>query len=92
MKRHKEEIIKKFTEEMQIPESAITDSFKIEFRGNSDIIIEGCKGIIDYEETKISLNLGKMIVRFGGAELEISSFFEEQAIIKGTVVTMDFSS
>lgn len=92
MKRNKEEIIKKFTEEMQIPESAITDSFKIEFRGNSDIIIEGCKGIIDYEETKISLNLGKMIVRFGGAELEISSFFEEQAIIKGTVVTMDFSS
>lgn len=92
MKRSKDELIKKFTEEMQIPESAVTDSFKIEFRGNSDVVIEGCKGIIDYEESGISLNLGKMLVRFGGADLEISSFFEEQAIIKGTVVIMEFSS
>lgn len=92
MKRSKDELIKKFTEEMQIPESAVTDSFKIEFRGNYDVVIEGCKGIIDYEESGISLNLGKMIVRFGGADLEISSFFEEQAIIKGTVVIMEFSS
>lgn len=92
MKRSKEEIVKKFTEEMQLPESAITDSFRIEFRGNTDVIIEGCKGIVEYEESGISLNLGKMIVRFGGADLEISSFYEEQAILKGTVAAMEFSS
>lgn len=92
MKRSKEEIVKKFTEEMQLPESAITDSFRIEFRGNTDVVIEGCKGIVEYEESGISLNLGKMIVRFSGADLEISSFYEEQAILKGTVAEMEFSS
>lgn len=92
MKRNKEELVKKFTEEMQLPESAVTDSFKIEFRGNSDVIIEGCKGIIEYEESCIALNLGKNIVRFSGADLEISSFFEEQAMLKGSVVVMEFSS
>lgn len=92
MKRSKNEITKKFTEEMQLPESAVTDSFRIEFRGNTDVIIEGCKGIIEYEESCIALNLGKNIVRFNGADLEISSFFEEQAILKGTVVVMEYSS
>lgn len=92
MKRNKDEIVKKLAEEMQVPESAMMDSFRIEFRGNSDVIIEGCKGIVEYEESGISLNLGKMIIHFGGADLEISSFFEEQAILKGTVVAMEFSS
>ncbi len=92
MKRSKNEITKKFTEEMQLPESAVTDSFRIEFRGDNDVVIEGCKGIIEYEESCIALNLGKKIVRFSGADLEISSFFEEQAILKGTVVVMEYSS
>lgn len=91
MKRNKNEITKKFTEEMQLPDSAVTDSFRIEFRGNTDVVIEGCKGIIEYEESCIALNLGKNIVRFCGADLEINSFSEEQAILKGTVVVMEYS-
>ena len=92
MRRSKEEFVKKFTEEMQIPQSAITDTFRIEFHSNTEVIIEGCKGIVEYEESGISLNLGKMLVRFSGADLEINSFSEEQAILKGTVASMDFSS
>lgn len=92
MKKSKEDIVKKFTEEMQLPESAITDSFRIEVRGTSDVIIEGCRGIVEYTQSCIALNLGKNIVRFTGAQLEISSFFESQAILKGTVISMDFSS
>lgn len=92
MKKSKDELVKKFTEEMQLPESAVTDSFRIEFRGNTDVVIEGCRGIVEYTEECISLNLGKNIVHFSGAQLEISSFFESQAILKGTVISMDFSS
>lgn len=92
MRRNKEDFVKKFTEELQIPESAITDTFRIEFHSNTEVIIEGCKGIIEYEESGIALNLGKSVVRFSGADLEINSFFEESAILKGTVVSMDFSS
>ena len=92
MKKSKDELVKKFTEEMQLPESAVTDSFRIEFRGNTDVVIEGCRGIVEYTEECISLNLGKNIARFSGAQLEISPFFESQAILKGTVISMDFSS
>lgn len=92
MKRNKEAIVKKFTEEMQLPESALTDSFKIEIVGTNTACVEGCRGIVEYEESSIALNLGKNVVRFCGADLEISSFFEQQAVIKGTVMTVEFSS
>ncbi len=92
MKRNKDEIVKKIAEEMQVPQSAMTDTFRIEFRGNSDVVIEGCKGLVEYEEASIKLNLGKIVVHFMGAGLEISSFFEEQAILKGTVAAVEFSS
>ena len=60
--------------------------------GKREAYVENYKGIIEYEESCIALNLGKNIVRFSGADLEISSFFEEQAILKGTVAVMEYSS
>lgn len=92
MKKHKETIVKKITEEMQLPEAAISDSFRIEIIGTATVAVEGCRGIVEYEESSISLNLGKCTVRFLGSDLEISSFFEQQAVIKGTVMTVDFTS
>lgn len=92
MKKHKENIVRKFTEEMQLPEAALSDSFKIEIIGTDTVCVEGCRGIVEYEEACIALNLGRCTVRFLGAELEIGSFFEQQAVIKGTVMSVEFSS
>lgn len=92
IKRNKEQFIKKFTEEMQYPDSALSDSFKIEFRGTTDVIIEGCLGIVEYADECIALNLGKRTVTFSGAELEIASFLDGFVLLKGTVISADFSS
>lgn len=91
-KKKKDELAKKIANELQIPEEALTSSYRIEFRGNSDVSVEGCQGIVEYDESVISLNLGKCIVRFRGSDLEIDTFFETQAVIRGTVAAMEFSS
>lgn len=91
MKRRKEEFARKFAEELQLPESAIHNTFSIEFRSNTDVTVEGCMGIIEYSQELIAINLGSKIVRFHGDEMEISTFFESRAVIKGTVLSMDFS-
>ncbi len=83
---------RKFAEEMQMPENAIHDTFSIEMHGNTEITVEGCKGMVEYDDSLIAMNLGNLIVRFHGADLEISTFFEQQAVIKGTVISVDFSS
>lgn len=92
MKNKKENIAKKFAEELQLPESAVHNTFGIEFHSNSEIIIDGCMGIVEYSEELISINLGNMIANFHGDNMEISTFFESQTVIKGTVISMDFST
>lgn len=92
MKRRKDDIAKKFAEELQLPETALHNTFTIEFRSNTEVTIEGCMGMVEYSENLIAVNLGSRIVRFQGADMEISTFFESQAVIKGTVISMDFST
>lgn len=92
MKKKKEIIAKKFAEEFQIPEDAVMDTFGIEFCGGNDVTVNGCNGIVEYEDTSIALNLGSSVVRFRGADLEIVNFFERRVIIKGLIAVMEFSS
>lgn len=92
MRRKKQDLAKKIADELQLPENAVTDTFHIEFMGGSDVTVEGCKGVVEYSEDVIALNLGKNILRFRGASLEISVFSEEQAVIKGDIAIMEFSS
>lgn len=92
MKSRKEDFTKKIADELQFPQTAVSDIFHIELKGNSDATIEGCRGILDYDETYITINLGDSTVRFSGAELEISSFFDGRAVIKGTIASVDFSN
>ncbi len=91
MKKYKA-TAKRLAEEIQFPEDAFCDTFSIEMHSNTEIVIEGCKGIVEYDTSIIALNLGKHIARFHGDSLEISNFSEQQAVIKGDIVSMDFSS
>lgn len=90
MKKRKDTIAKKFAEEMQIPESAVRNIFRIEMRSQTDIEIEGCAGIIEYDETFISLNLCNCIMSISGINLEITSFSEMQVLISGTITQLNF--
>jgi len=90
MKKRKDTIVKKFAEEMQIPESAVRNIFRIEMRSQTDIEIEGCAGIVEYDETFISLNLCNCILGISGNNLEIKSFSEMQVIISGSITQLNF--
>lgn len=92
MKNKKENIAKKFAEELQLPENALHNTFNIEFHSNTEVVIDGCMGIVEYSEELISVNLGNIVACFHGDKMEISSFFEAQTVIKGTVISMDFST
>lgn len=83
--------VRKFTEEIQAGRQD-PHEFKIEFRGTRDVIIEGCLGVISYSDSSISLNLGRRIVTFSGAELAIESFFDGFITLTGTVAAAEFST
>lgn len=91
MKKKKDTIARKFAEEMQIPESAVRNVFRIEMRSLTDIEIEGCAGIVEYDTAFISLNLCNCVLTVRGIDLEITSFSEMRVLISGTVTDFSFS-
>ena len=41
---------------MQIPIASIMDLTHFEMNGNREVIVDGCKGILEYDENIIKLN------------------------------------
>ena len=68
------------------------DSLKgnIELHGNREIIIDGAKGVIDYSEDFLKIDLGNICLKISGHKLMIESFIYEQIDVKGEIVTLEF--
>lgn len=65
---------------------------KIEMLGNREIIIDGCKGIVEYGENLIKLNTGEYVLSVLGDELIIKSFDGSVAVISGKIAEITFVS
>ena len=61
-----------------------------EFFGNKQVIIDGCKCVINYTEGCIELALHDTGLRITGAELVMQSFLGEQAVITGVIAGAEF--
>ena len=85
-----ENIIESITRGLDLPQDAVSGYAHIELSGNREAIIEGCQGVIEYGDTLISLNTGKLTVRVSGCGLTIVSMQSGQAIIKGTITGVDY--
>ncbi len=63
----------------------------IEIDSNRRISVDGCKGILEYDECVIKLNTGRLVVRICGSELTVTALENEQAFINGNITSVDFS-
>lgn len=82
---------KKKERKLQIPELYLNEA-KIEMLGNREIIIDGCKGVIEYDENTIKLNIGDLALCLVGTDMVIESFDSGVAIIRGRFAEIDFIS
>lgn len=62
----------------------------IELYGNKQIIIDGAKGVIDYSEDFLKIDLGNICLKISGNKLVIESFVYEQIDVKGEIITVEF--
>ena len=66
------------------------DEPRIEMTGNREIIIDGCKGVVEYTENNIRISLGDNVVSLSGDDLVIQSFDNSVIIINGQISDIDF--
>ena len=78
-----------FKEKSEMPASVLA-SPHIEAFSNKEIIIDGCKGVIDYSDDYIKLKLKKGSLILCGSSFYIYLFENGTINIKGELKTMEF--
>lgn len=77
---------------LEIPTVSFGGDAQIELSGNKEAIIEGCQGILEYDENLVKLSLGKLAIKFTGRNLTIRSMTQSSVVVEGFIVNIEFLS
>lgn len=93
-KRSKKEIARKGATKvarmLQFPEMAVLRSVQMEIMGNREATIDGSQGVLEYDETCIKINTGKMVLKFSGRGLTLKCLAGESLAIEGFITSIEF--
>lgn len=84
--------IDKFIHSLDIPAQAVLKVAHIEMVDNTEVMIEGMRRVLEYEDDRIKLDIGKKAVVFSGEGLCIRSYENGNATIDGTILRIEFES
>ena len=62
----------------------------IELFSNKKILVEGCYGIIEYNENFVRINLSKGEVQIFGSKLDIFNMVSDTITVKGNIDNIEF--
>jgi hypothetical protein len=92
--------MKKRTEKRSLPEliSLVTDipadlfsgGMTLEMRGRNELLLCGCREIIEYSKTVIRVLQSNCVVRICGRRLVMSSYSDGRVTVMGEIDSLDF--
>lgn len=77
--------VKNFFKGIDLPDTAISDAASIEIIGDMRVVVEQTKGILEYENERIRINIGKYIAVITGCNLTLSSYSDNIIVIDGKI-------
>lgn len=77
---------------LELPTGTLSNVARIELTGNRQAVVEGCRGILEYDDGLIRLNTSSGVVRFVGRNLSMSCLTEDNAVITGTLLSVEYLS
>ena len=86
------QLSEKLNDTLEIPQMAQSGAAQIELFGNREALVDGCRGVLQYEDTVVRVGTGQMIVRFTGRDLCICALQSGQLRITGTLAGIDFTA
>jgi len=73
-----------------IPGSALGGITHIEMAENREAVVDGCQGVLEYDDSVIKLATGKMVVKFIGRGLQINVLTRDSAVVTGFITSVEF--
>ncbi|MBO5106488.1 MAG: YabP/YqfC family sporulation protein [Clostridia bacterium] len=89
-KRRVKEKFKLFGAAMQLSSDPFSKLAQINLKGNREMIIDGCYGIIEYSDCLISINIGNSTLKLMGFDFTISDYSESNITVKGVIKSIEF--
>lgn len=62
----------------------------IEMRGNTEVTIEGCKGILEYDSLLIKVSVGSATIALKGRGLTIKCMSLGSVVISGVITCLEY--
>lgn len=75
---------------LELPPDMLSGMAHFEFSGNREAVIEGCRGILEYDENIVRLKAGKLTVRILGRGLTLRNLRRDSAIVSGFIASVEF--
>jgi sporulation protein YqfC len=75
---------------LELPESTLAGGLHIELQANREAIVEGCCGVLEYDEGVIRLAGGQMVVRISGRNLSIGGLDRNSTVVSGFITSIEF--
>ena len=91
-KEPKQSPASKIARVLDIPQNVLSAMPAIDLMGNKEAIVEGCKGVLEYEEDIVRLNLGDMILKFTGRDLVLKCMTSEGVVVNGYILSVEFQT
>jgi sporulation protein YqfC len=74
----------------QIPNDPFSKLAQINLKGDKEIIVDGCYGILEYSDSLISINIGKSTLKIIGFNLLVADYFDSNITVMGTIKSLEF--
>ena len=75
---------------LDVPQNMFESYSQIVLSGNREAVLDGCQGVIEYEDDFIKLKIGRQVVKFTGQNLQIKCMTGENVIIDGKILSVEF--
>ena len=92
LRRRMDDAREKWNDSFDAQPITLSGAAQIELCGNREAVVDGCQGILQYEDTVIRVSTGRLVVRFTGSDLCIRTMQQNQILICGTIASVDFTS
>ena len=86
----KENLLERAADLFDLPGEVLAGMPLITITGGVRIHIENHRGILEYGETEIDVNCGKVVVRLSGEKMELRAMSENELLITGELARVEF--
>ena len=83
--KEKRTLAERLAIDMDVPPELLSGGCFIEIRGRNSVVVRGCRRILTYSETKVSLKLRRESVEITGKRLTCISYLAGAVAVEGYI-------